>query len=44
MKTIILVALAALSLSVRAANADTSSYSAPSQNYQQNNWTAGGGG
>ncbi len=44
MKAKILIALAALILSVGAANAEPHSYRAPAHNFYQNNWMAGGGG
>jgi hypothetical protein len=44
MKTIILAAVAALSLGLGAANAQTLSHSGPSQSANQYNWLAGGGG
>jgi hypothetical protein len=42
MKTRILAAITALSLSVGAANAQSFSYNAPAHNYYQNNWMSGG--
>jgi hypothetical protein len=44
MKTMILAAVAAFSLSVGAANAQTLSHGAPQQSGNQYNWLAGGGG
>ena len=44
MKTMILAAVAALSLSVGVANAQTLSHGAPQQSANQYNWLAGGGG
>jgi hypothetical protein len=38
MKTAILAALAALSLTVGAASAQAARYHAPGQNFHQNNW------
>jgi hypothetical protein len=44
MKTMLLAAIAALSLGVRAVNAQTLSHGTPSQGGNQYNWLAGGGG
>ena len=42
MRTIILAAVAILSLAIGAANAQTQVYHAPAHNYYQNKWMAGG--
>jgi hypothetical protein len=44
MKTMLLAAIAAMSLGVGAASAQTLSHSAPAQGGNQYNWLAGGGG
>ena len=44
MKTMILAALAALSLGISVANADPRSHMMPQQNQNQNDWTIGGAG
>jgi hypothetical protein len=43
MRTIILAAVAALSLGVGSSNAEPQPYHAPAHNYYQNKWMAAGG-
>ncbi|WP_428488755.1 hypothetical protein [Rhodopila sp.] len=42
MKTMILAAIAAISLGAATVNAKATAYHPPAQNFQQNNWIDGG--